>query len=508
MADPLTDLVTTLMHAIGALGSDRDEQDLHRMAIACRRCANDLDTMGEQIDSAVRKGQDNWSGDAAEHFQAMRDTYFNPAERVRVITSLRHVADVLDQARTASHQTKRALEELIKSIATAVAASVAISMAAGLLGKYVAWAQRVKIANQAEIYAVPILARMKFLLQRVVEPLRRVATLVGKSDPGLVLFKPATITLKKNKVRQLAATLGNSRLASALTLNGSAGWSFGRTSLQTMKDYWKVFGLSYTGNYVSSGLARTLNGQSFIMPFGLGYAQLTNASWVAGALPFGTTWWSNLARAHPARMNFAAGFAAGSIPSVMNDMLEGKPLSQIAKNVATFGLVAGGFNAGMGGLFKQVGIRDPKMVMGIGSFFGLAPGIALRAAPVIGVPLAPAPAPLKIDNSAIGPFNTSAPQPHPPAPPTITTPPTTPPPTHTPAPPTPSRTAAPSPTPSPTTSPSPTPTPSPSPNPTPTPTATTSPSPTPTLTPTATTSPSPSATTAQPSPSTSADEQT
>ncbi len=408
MADQLTELVTTLGHAIGALGSAKDEQDLARMAAACRQCADDLHGMGRDIDTAITQRRAEWSGPAADNFGSMLDTYFTPAQRDEVVTSMRNAGDVLDQAREASHQTKVALEELIKSLVIAASASAVISLAAGAMGKYVAWAQRAKLAQQGARTAAPIVARMSAFLHRVVEPVQKVSARVRGANPGSTAVQSAKVSLVKTRPMTIgeqmgswAARAGDSRLVRGLTLNGSENWSFGRTSLQALKNYWQTFALSGTGGYVSAGFGRVVNGQPFIAPFSLGYAQLANAAWVAGAMPFGTTWWSKQQAAHPARMNFAAGFAAGSIPSIMNDALQGKPMSQIGRNFATFGLMSGGFNAGMGRAFSKFGITDPKKVLGYGSFFGLVPGTVLRAAPVIGVPLAPAPDPLVVDSGDV-----------------------------------------------------------------------------------------------------------
>ncbi|GLW08156.1 hypothetical protein Misp01_32860 [Microtetraspora sp. NBRC 13810] len=401
MVDSLSDLVTTLINAIKALGSDRDERQLNKMAAACTKLAADLGAVGKQIDPVILAGHGTWTGAAATRYQQMATTYFSQSERADVVKNLGHVTEVLGMAKQASHETKRALVELLKSIGEAIAASAVISVAFGAMGKYAAWAAREQMAAKAGTYAVSIMTRLVWNLQKLAKPIQLIARFLGKGRTSTTLASRPALALKRNNLRDLLVNMGNGRLVKGMTLAGSEGMSFGATSLAAMKNFWKVFGMSYTGNYVTTGLGRMMNGQSFITPFGLGYAQMNKASWVAGALPFSSTVWTGLAARHPVRMNFMAGFTAGSIPSIMNDRLEGKPWSEVAQNYAKFGLVSGVFNASMGGLFGKVGIRDPKMVMGLGSFFGLIPGTALRGLPEpIGTPLAPVPEPLRINEDA------------------------------------------------------------------------------------------------------------
>ncbi|MEU0480970.1 hypothetical protein ABZ260_17505 [Streptosporangium sp. NPDC006013] len=374
MADPIEDLFRTLSNAIASLGSDADQRQLTKMAEACRQLDRDLQGVNEMLQPTAYRPPADWSGAASSAFQDVNRKQLSPEERRALSENLKVVAEVLDAAAEASHETKRALEELIKSIGMSIAASVAISLTAGALGAYVAWAARANIAAKGAVATGSIMMRLTALLKNL----------------GTTL-------------RSLGIAGGRSRVAKAWTLNGSESYTFGKTSLTALSNYWKVFGMSWAGGYATAGFGRMLNGQSFVQPFSLGYAQLTNAAGIASALPFGSTWWSKAHAAHPARMNFAAGVTAGALPSPVNDMLQGgKSAGEMAKNFATFGLVSGGFNAGMGGALGKTGITDPKLVMGIGSFFGLIPGTALRGAPEpFGVPLAPAPEPLQIPENPL-----------------------------------------------------------------------------------------------------------
>ncbi|WP_329085311.1 hypothetical protein [Streptosporangium sp. NBC_01469] len=393
MADPIADLFRTISNAVAALGSDADERQLKQMAESCRGLERALQTVEKTLQTPLHgpPSQPNpqppppvhgppsqppvygppsqWSGGAASGFQDVKREQLSPEERHALRENLKVVAEVLDAAADASHQTKRALEELIKSIMMALATGVAISLTAGALGAYVAWAARADIAAKGAVSTATIITRLASFLKNL----------------GVTL-------------RNLMVTGGRSKVAKAWTLNGSETLGFGKTSLAAFSNYGKVFGMSWAGGYVTAGLSRMTNGQSFVSPFGLGYAQLTNAAGIAAALPFGTQWWAKAHAANPVRMNFAAGVSAGALPSPINDLIQGgKSPSEMARNVALFGSVSGGFNAGMGVGMGKVGITDPKLVMGVGSFFGLLPGTALRAV----VPLAPTQEPLQIPENPL-----------------------------------------------------------------------------------------------------------
>ncbi|MEU7828023.1 hypothetical protein [Nonomuraea sp. NPDC049129] len=379
--DALSQLITTIMNAMRAAGNDNDERQLAQMSEACKQLAASLDSVGDKnIDPAVQKGRKQWTGDAATHYQEMVDTYFDPAERKALVKSLGHVSEVLLMAKEATHETKRAFRELLKSILQALAISVALSMFTGVMGRYAAWVARAKIAAQGAGLAATILARLIWFLKKVAVPLRKLAELMKRSKAlrrGLTVFK------SQNWV-----------------LNGTQGMSFGKTALTSFKSYAKMFGLQLgAGQFMFVGLGRELKGQSFFAPFGLQYAQMVNSAAISSAFPWGRVGWDKAKKAYGAKALFAAGAMTGTGYTIINDRLEGKTLGQMVKDIGKVAVLNGGWGALNGAALKKIGITGDFQVQLFNSTGAIIPGTALRnLPPPIGVPFKQTEPPAHIDH--------------------------------------------------------------------------------------------------------------
>lgn len=379
--DALSQLISTIMNAMKAAGNDNDERQLAQMSEACKQLAGSLESVGDKyIDPAVQKGRKQWTGDSATHHQEMVDTYFDPAERQALVKSLGHVSEVLLMAKEATHETKRAFRELLKSILQAVAISVALSMFTGVMGRWAAWMARAKIAAQGASLAATILARLIWLLQKIAVPLRKLAELMKRSKAlrkGLTLFK------SQNWV-----------------LNGTQGMSFGKTALTSFRSYAKMFGLQMgAGQLMFVGLGRELKGQSFFAPFGLQYAQMVNSAAISSAFPWGRVGWDKAKKAYGAKALFAAGAMTGTGYTIVNDRLEGKTLGQMVKDIGKVAVLNGGWGALNGSALRKFGITGDFQVQLFNSTGAIIPGTALRnLPPPIGVPFKQTDPPPHIDH--------------------------------------------------------------------------------------------------------------
>ncbi|MEU0567866.1 LysM peptidoglycan-binding domain-containing protein [Nonomuraea sp. NPDC005983] len=389
MTNSLSELIQTIFNAQRAAGSNRDQLQLKKMAVACEGLAAGLKTLGdEHFDPALRRGQGSWGGGAAAHYQGMAGTVFSAETRKEVIKNLGEVSKALRVALQATIETQRAYEELKKSIRDAIILSVAIGLFAGAMGKIAARAAQAKIATQGATFASMIMARLAALLARVGIPVRRIAEFISKSKI-LSQFRPT-------------------KLAGNLVLDGTQGMSFAKTSLAAMSHFYKMFGMQMGLNFAYMGLGRTLRGQSVFAPFGLGYAEMVKSSSVSAAFPFGRVGWNKLKNRIGWRANFLAGVTTATTYTVVNDRLEGKSAGTTVGDVARIGLLNGGWSALNAVILRRYNVTGDFAQQGITSAGAIIPGTAIRnIPPPIGVPFKAPPEQPQISDSATQGYGTA-----------------------------------------------------------------------------------------------------
>ncbi|MER6946235.1 LysM peptidoglycan-binding domain-containing protein [Nonomuraea sp. NPDC000554] len=401
MINNLHDLVMTVYRAHKAVGSEADQQKLELMAAACKKLAADLKTVGDDhIDPAVERGRSNWSGEASKHYDEMVSAYFDPRERKETIKNLGHVAEVLGLAREASRQTQHAYAELKKSLIETALLLAGMSVMAGPAGRIWARIKECQIVVKGGAVASSIMLRLGAFLQRVGVPLEKITEILAKGK-RLSIFSPTKLA---SNLR--LGTVNAEGIAVPLT-----GMSDGKMAWTAFKGMTKLFGINLAGNFMYVGLGRLMKGQSFIAPFGLGYAEMVNTSAISMAFPYGSLGFKKLYQKYGLWAYFGAGASTGMTSTYVNDRLENKSAGQTAWDMFKVGLLNGGWNAGTKGFLNWINLKGrfpnlkdnqiDQIQQGVSSFGAIAPGTLVRnAPPPIGVPYKTPPDPVQIDVSA------------------------------------------------------------------------------------------------------------
>jgi hypothetical protein len=362
------DLIRTVKNAFLALGSDEDERQLHKMSLANKQLAADLQTVGQDyIDPAVARGREQWSGQAAETYDFKVEKYLPPAQRAELIANLGNVADALAVAQQVSHETKVAFKELLISLAQGAAICAALSMMTAGVGRITAMGLQQRLTIKGASTAVMIWNRLILMMVRL-------AKLMVKLMDRITKLKGLRWANRKN-----------------FALVAGQNLSFGKATLAGMKGFGKMFLINYAGQYASVGLGNVLfKGEDFFSPFGLKDAQIVRTSAFSAGFPWGSVGWANLKANFGRKAYFVPGFISGGGSTAYNDIIEGKSLGQTAFDVAKMGIINGAWGAFSGWGTGKLNLQSDAAQQAVSSFAAVIPGTAVRATPQPwGVPYAP-----------------------------------------------------------------------------------------------------------------------
>ncbi|MFI7635632.1 hypothetical protein [Nonomuraea sp. NPDC049400] len=142
---PLRDLVINLIAAVSNLGDASDEQRLKDAAQAHRQLARDLDML--RIDP-VMNALKEWRGAAANEFRRHWRKVADTKVLDDVIEGSEKVAEVLEQAAYAAHQTREAVIEIIRAVLEAIAIGYALSMVSAWFSAIAQYKRAMEVAWQ------------------------------------------------------------------------------------------------------------------------------------------------------------------------------------------------------------------------------------------------------------------------------------------------------------------------------------------------------------------------
>ncbi|MGN9844410.1 hypothetical protein ACTMTI_40420 [Nonomuraea sp. H19] len=375
----LMELIRTVKNAFLALGSDEDERQLHKMSLANKQLAADLQTVGGQyIDPAVKRGRDEWTGRAAENYEFKVDKYLSPAQRAALTGNLGNVADGLVIAQQVSHQTKNAFRELLISLAQGVAICVGLSMLMSAAGRVASQGLAHRLTIQGASMTAMIWNRLLLLMTRL-------ASLMAKAMGQISKLKGLRWLKREN-----------------FALVAGKDLTFGKSTLQGMRNFGKLFAINYAGQYTTVGLGNVLiKGENFFSPFGLKDAQIVRTSAFSAGFPFGSTGWGKLKESLGRKAYFVPGFISGGGSTAYNDVIEGKSLGQTAFDVTKMGIINGTWGAISGWGTGKMNLQSDAAQQAASSFGALIPGVPVRAAPQPwGIPYAPSAEMPQVDGTA------------------------------------------------------------------------------------------------------------
>ncbi|MFE0147257.1 LysM peptidoglycan-binding domain-containing protein [Nonomuraea sp. NPDC059007] len=174
---PLVDLVTNLAYAARNMGSDADERRLQEAAQAHRQLSRDLALLAEDPVHAAIAG---WRGQAATAFRERWGKVSDPKVIAEIIRTNEEVARILEASAQASHQTKKALYELLRTILEAIAIGYALSFVSAGVSAALAYGRAIRAAGQA----VGLLKWFQLTARALGLALRRLPRLSGTGPLG------------------------------------------------------------------------------------------------------------------------------------------------------------------------------------------------------------------------------------------------------------------------------------------------------------------------------------